>query len=148
MIFITLLNNLSFMLCHKFLGVVKVWCFYIFYLHNLSFWTVSPLKILNFATFWVFESCTKLIFFSFMTLWVLLEFDFFSTSHSVTLYCHQKNLSFFSFCHNFCNNLKCWVLSLFELLSFVTIWVFLVMSQLQFLSFFKLNLSFVTVWFF
>ena len=84
--------------------------------HNLSFWVVS-----------------KLEFLSFLTTWVLSQFEFWVVTFSVLKFVH--NMSFWvvtsEFEFEFCPKLSVWVLSQFYLL---------VLSLIEFLF------SFFTIW--
>ena len=87
---------------------------------------------LSFVTIWVLSqfyyfSCHNL---SFVTIWALSQFEFLSY---VTIWAFEL-----------CHNLSFWVVSTFEFLSFVAIWV-LELSKFEFLSFVKIWVKVVTI---
>ena len=124
-----------------------------FSVFSLTIWVLSWFEFLSFVTIWDFEFCHRLSFWvfhhfslSFITIWVFEchhNLSFWVSSQFVTIgawssqVLSQFKLSYFEFLiwfsynlsivtiwvFEFCINLRFWVLSQFELLSFVTILV-------------------------
>ena len=113
-------------LCHS-LTFVTIWVRLQFYFcQNSSFATIRA------VTIWVFEFCHTLSF------WVLSQFEFFLNFVTIWVW-RYVTILVSKFHHNL--SLIFFILSQFEFLSFITVWVFLVSWQFVFLSF-------IAIWFF